>query len=239
VPVDLVTIHHEAGAGKPPTDDVWRFSEGGYTYGIGNTLWQRFRSVSESYATLNYNHVSLDICLSSDRHTVNDVTDAHLALIHDAFMDSYNRGEVTAQPLVRAHRNSPGSATACPGDFTMARWAEVASACSTAGIQQPEPPQPEEPESEADMLQSASALNQDGRAEMFALMLDGMIRKKVRAVGGAWSDWYEFGESFDGGLTAVTNTNGCIELFAHHTERGYCHRWQTQPNNGWSDWADL
>src|SRR6266404_1456091 len=109
-PVDLVTIHHE-GAGTPT--DVPRYAGGGYTYGIGASRWEHFRDVWVSYATLDFNHVSLDICLSGNR-MISMVTDPDIQLIHGAFMDARQRGYVTANPTVRAHKNSPGSSTVCP-----------------------------------------------------------------------------------------------------------------------------
>jgi hypothetical protein len=128
--VDLVTIHHEGGGA--PSDDVFRFAHGGYCYGIGVTLFERFRAPADGWATMNFNGQDLTICLSGDRTTA-PITDNDLELIHGAYLDCYNRGEVTAAPLVRAHRDSPGSATACPGNQTMARWADVAAACRASG----------------------------------------------------------------------------------------------------------
>ena len=76
-PVDLVTIHHE-GAGAPT--DVPRGAAGGYTYWIGVTRWTWLRDVWSNYATLNFNGVSLDICLSGDR-MVYPVSDSDITLI--------------------------------------------------------------------------------------------------------------------------------------------------------------
>lgn len=135
MPVDLVTVHHE-GAGAPTDTD--RYSEGGYTYGIGLTRWLRFRTVASSYATLNFNHVSMDVCLSGNRMDY-PVTDTDLDLMHGAFMDCYARGEVDAVPTVRAHKNSPGSSTVCPGDQTMARWSQVVE-CFRLDAPTPTPP---------------------------------------------------------------------------------------------------
>lgn len=134
MPVDLVTIHHEGGGS--PSDDVGRFAHGGYCYGIGVSLYERFRAPSDGWATMNFNGEDLTICLSGNRMTA-PVTDRDLDLIRGAFLDCYNRGEVTAAPLVRAHRDSPGSATACPGDKTMERWSAVSSACRADGAPPP------------------------------------------------------------------------------------------------------
>ena len=104
--VDLVTIHHEGGG--TPSDNVDRFADGGYCYGIGLTYWKRWRAPADGWATMNFNGEDLTLCLSGNRMT-SPVTDSDLDLIHGAFLDSFNRGEVTVAPLVRAHRNSPGS----------------------------------------------------------------------------------------------------------------------------------
>lgn len=131
-PVTLVTIHHQGGGA--PTDNSGGYSHGGYTYGIGKTRWEHFRSVWDSFATLNFNGESVDVCLSGDRHTGYPVTDADIELIRGAVADARSRGYVVGNPTVRAHQDSPGSATACPGNYTMNVWNKVVAACQ-AGSQ--------------------------------------------------------------------------------------------------------
>jgi hypothetical protein len=126
-PVSLVTVHHE-GAGAP-TADPSRYAHGGYTYGFGLGSWARLRDVWASYATLDYNGVSLDLCLSGNRMD-HAVTDDDLASIRAACADARARGYVVSAPTVRAHKDSPGSGTVCPGDRTMQRWSEVVAACT-------------------------------------------------------------------------------------------------------------
>lgn len=131
--VNIVTIHHE-GAGTPSDDP--RGASGGYTYWIGATKFEWLRSVYTSYATLAYNHVSLDICLSGNRMDV-DVTDADIALIRGAFMDCRARGEVVDQPRVQFHRDNNGLymfngslfSTVCPGDRAVAVRHQIEAAC--------------------------------------------------------------------------------------------------------------
>lgn len=138
--VDLVTIHHE-GAGDP--SDNPRGADGGYTYWIGTSRFERLRSVASSFATLHFNHVSLDICLSGNRMD-HVVTDNDIALIHGAFMDARAHGEIVDVPRVQAHRDNNGKymfngelfSTVCPGDLAMARWPEIVAAC------RPAPPAP-------------------------------------------------------------------------------------------------
>lgn len=127
-PVGIVTIHHE-GAGSPT--DSPRGADGGYSDWIGETVRTYLRNVWISFATLRYNHRSLDICINADRD-VFSLTDRHIALIHEAFMDHHARGEVIDTPLVRAHHFSPGSNTICPGTHVWPPpdvWARIVAAC--------------------------------------------------------------------------------------------------------------
>lgn len=147
MPVDMVHIHHEGGGAPCTAAQCDRFSHGGYCYGIGTDTFARWRSPSENYATADWNHRDWTPCFSGDRHTGYDVTDHDLAVLHDAFMDAYHRGEVTANPQVVAHRNAGGSnATACPGDKAMARWNDIANACRASGAPSPTPPPTPQPE---------------------------------------------------------------------------------------------
>jgi len=138
-PVSLVTVHHE-GAGAPASAaNIGRCAHGGYTYGFGSGAWSRFRDVWSSFATLNFNHVSLDLVLTGNRMDY-DVTDADLSSIRAACADARSRGYVVNAPTVRAHRDSPGSSTVCPGDRTMQRWSEVVAACTAGSTPGPTPP---------------------------------------------------------------------------------------------------
>jgi hypothetical protein len=156
-------------------------------------------------------------------------------MIHDAFMDAYRAGEVIAYPLVRAHRNSPGSATACPGDFTMDVWEKVARACSA---DEPEPePEPEPPED--DMTDLASAINEDGRPEVFQVGADGNLYNRWReASGGNWSSWNNLSGGLSGfaTVTAWRNQNGALEIWVTMRDGRTYQRWQT--GAGWSDWNE-
>jgi hypothetical protein len=190
-PVDLVTIHHEGSlAGDPagePSDDVARFQHGGYCCGLGATRWERWRAPADNWATLNYNGQDWTPCYSGDHHTGTRLTDMDLLLLHEAFLDAYNRGEVTANPVVRAHRDSPGSSTACPGDYVIDRWDEVVAACRPGG-----PPPPDQPAGGTDDMQPI-ALRKDGKPENeqpFGF-LDPVARK-------VWSHW-GFAINWDGG----------------------------------------
>lgn len=135
-PVLLCTVHHE-GAGAP--SDVPRGEAGGYTYWIGDSRFECLRTVWASFATLGFNHVSLDVCLSGNR-MVYPVTDKDLRLIGAACADARQRGYVVERPKVRAHKDSPGSSTVCPGTYTMKRWPVVVAAVQISGAGPPPPP---------------------------------------------------------------------------------------------------
>ena len=136
-PVTLVTVHHEGACAPAAPANIGRCAHGGYTYGFGSGAWSRFRDVWSSYATLNENGTSLDLVLSGNRMD-HAVTDSDIALIASAVTDARKLGYVVDTPEVRAHKNSPGSSTVCPGDYTMSRWPEVAAACQATGT----PPAP-------------------------------------------------------------------------------------------------
>ena len=140
--VNMVHIHHEGGGSPTTAAGCARFSEGGYCCGIGTDTFARWRSASENWATADWNHRDWTPCFSGDRHTGYEITDHDLTVLHNAFMDAYNRGEVTANPQVVAHRNAGGSnATACPGDKAMARWNDIVNACRAGGAApSPTPP---------------------------------------------------------------------------------------------------
>ena len=230
-PVNLVTIHHE-GAGTP-TEDVQRFSEGGYCYGLGITTWTRFRAPVDNWATLGFNGLDLTTCFSGDRTNI-PVTDSDLALLHSAFMDCYGRGEVTATPVVRAHRNSPGSSTVCPGDQTMLRWPDIVAACTYKPPPPPEPP--------VNTVQLRAETNLDGRGELFALNADGTVTHCWRAAGtGDWGPWTSFPAVPLVSIELMKNDDGHLELFGYPPAGGVIHCWQLEPNGGtgWSAWKSL
>lgn len=129
--VSRITIHHE-GAGNPV--DWARGGGGGYSIWLGDVngdhVYDVLRPPDISFATLNFNHVSLDICLSGDRD-VYPVTDADIWTLSTAVKDARDRGWVTAQPYVVPHHLSPGSNTVCPGTHAYPeRWNTIVAACT-------------------------------------------------------------------------------------------------------------
>jgi hypothetical protein len=231
-PVTLVTVHHE-GAGAPcPMTQASRFGPGGYTYGICTDGWAHFRDVWQSYATLNFNHRSLDLCLSGNRMDY-EVTAADIGTISSAVADARKRGYVVDQPMVRAHRDSPGSQTVCPGDLTMERWAAVVVACQAAPAPGPSPTPPEE----ADMM--ASTVNADGRSEVFRLNGTTLEHKWI-GPGNKWSAWVGLaGAPPLTDLTAWTNVDGRLEVAGTSTGGATGHMWQGSPGKDWSTWNPL
>lgn len=234
--VGLLTIHHQGGGA--PTDNSSGYSEGGYSYGIGATRWERFRSPYDSYATLNFNHVSMDVCLSGSRGNTDPaypVTDNDIELIHGAFMDCHGRGEVVDVPQVRAHRNSPGSSTACPGDNTMARWNDVVNACRVAA------PQPKPPEPEDDVADLATAFNHDGRPIIFQVGNDHRLYYRVRnAEATDWGDWTNLSGDKSGfaTVTAFANPSKRVEVWATTTDGKTFVRQQNADFSTWGGWTD-
>ena len=90
----------------------------------------------------------------------------------------------------------------------------------------------------------ATAVNQDGRIEVFAIGTDRALNHIWQtSPGGPWSSWAGLG----GGITEIAtavNRDGRIEVFAIGTDTALNHIWQTAPNGGpnrtsWSNWAGL
>jgi len=168
-----------------------------------------------------------------------DVTSNDINLIHQAFQFYYDHGKVTAVPDVVAHRNSPGSATACPGDRTMNVWNKVVDACRAGATPGPEPKPPEE-----DFVDLASAINHDKRPVIFQVGGDKQLYMKIRNTsGGGWSDWKNLsdGKKNFATVTAFVNPDPMrtIEVFVTMEDGHTLHKWQTGADfAGWSAWSD-
>lgn len=222
VAVERVTIHHEGGP-QPPSNDPGGAAAGGYTFWIGVDQWTRLRSVADSYATLDWNHRSVDVCLSGNRMDV-PVYANDIAMIGQAVADAYDRGEVVQTPDIVPHRWSPGSATVCPGDYTMAVWSDVMSAITIALGGQP---------------MMSSAMNADGRAEVFRLN-GTTLENKWRDLSGKWSVWSVLpGAPALVDLSAIKNDDGRLEVFGTDTGGATGHMWQQAAGKNWSTWAPL
>lgn len=241
-PVNMVHIHHEGGGAPCTAAECDRFSHGGYCYGIGTDNFRRWRSPAENWATADWNHRDLTLCFSGDRHTGYEVTNHDLIVLHDAFMDSYNRGEVTAAPSVVAHRNAGGSnATACPGDRAMRRFNDIVLACRVAGGPRPTPePTPPKPPEE-DIVDLANAKNHDGRPVIFQVGGDKNLYYRIRdATGGDWSDWRDLTGGFKNfaTVTAFVNDDKRIEVWVTMLDGKSFSRRQTADFAKWENWID-
>lgn len=132
-PVELVTIHHEGG-GAPRDFPGGRWP---YTYWLGATSFHEIQTPWTSWGTINFNGVSLDVVFSGQRQPgipnspAYPVSDNDINIFAAIIENARSQGFVVDDPLVRAHRNSPGSNTACPGDNTMARWSDIVRVCTT------------------------------------------------------------------------------------------------------------
>jgi hypothetical protein len=92
----------------------------------------------------------------------------------------------------------------------------------------------------------AVAANADGRLEFFAATTDGTLWHRWQtAPSNGWSDYGSFGALPTGGNAVpgtpavASNQDGRLELFVVGADSALWHRWQTAPNNGWSDWSPL
>ena len=235
--VNMVHVHHEGGGAPTTAANCSRFSEGGYCYGIGTDTYARWRTPEQNYATADWNHRDWTPCFSGNRMTY-PVTDHDLTVLHNAFMDAYNRGEVTAHPQVVAHRNAGGSnATLCPGDLAMARFPEIQVACSVSAPPTPTPPPEDDP------MDLASAINHDGRPVVVQVGGDKRLYFKIRdATGGGWSTWRDLSQGFKDFATAtafVNPKNKAINVWVTMLDGKTFQTWQNEPDfASWSGWDD-
>jgi hypothetical protein len=93
--------------------------------------------------------------------------------------------------------------------------------------------------------------NADGRLELFVSTNDGINEDDhdvwhvwQTAPNNGWSGWQSLGSPGGGVsgqgayLTVGTSNDGRLELFATANDGNLWHRWQTAPNNGWSQWTN-
>ena len=53
------------------------------------------------------------------------------------------------------------------------------------------------------------------------------------------SGWYPLGGNLSHNISAITNQNGRLEVFARGGDNALYHIWQTSPGGGWSNWDSL
>lgn len=151
--VNTIKIHHEGGG--RPHDDPGHAGTMGYGIWIGPSpgSFTMLRPPWEDFATLNLNHVVMSVCYSGQRHDTRNalqrflrwrnpaypITDIEITNTRLAVEEARRRGWVTNTPAVSPHDNLFGSATACPGSETYARWVDVVNACYVNTIPVPAP----------------------------------------------------------------------------------------------------
>ncbi|WP_328966278.1 hypothetical protein [Streptomyces sp. NBC_00239] len=80
----------------------------------------------------------------------------------------------------------------------------------------------------------------DGLLEIFAVKLDGSIKRRFQTGNGTWSDWYDLQGTFKGSPRVASNADGRLELFAIGTDSKLYHSWQGSPNGvWWSGWQPI
>jgi hypothetical protein len=91
----------------------------------------------------------------------------------------------------------------------------------------------------------ALAKNKDGRLELVATSTRQGSRDTVwhawQTTSGEWTRWQKFGKpggSHDGAAMA-RNVDGRLEAIVWGRAEEVSYRWQTDPNNGWSEWDSL
>jgi len=89
------------------------------------------------------------------------------------------------------------------------------------------------------VLQIATAVNADGRIEVFAIGTNqALFHMWQTAPNSGWSNW----ASLLGGITRIAtavNVDGTIEVFAIGTDKALNHIYQTSPGGPWSSWVGL
>jgi hypothetical protein len=136
-------------------------------------------------------------------------------------------GRVHNFPTIIGHRDV--AQTACPGAYL---YSQLDSVRAWAGANQ-------------DTMRSSQGFwssvtigtNQDGRLELFAIGLDGLIYHNWQVYGG-WSGWEALGGRFAGRLTVANNADGRLEVFGISVSGRLTHAWQTVPNGGWSGFKE-
>jgi len=83
-------------------------------------------------------------------------------------------------------------------------------------------------------------LNDDERAELFALGYDNQIYHKWVNYDGTWSNWVSLGGNFSTGAQAVRNVDGRLEVFAIGNDDQMYHNFQTSAGSVYQDnWIPL
>ena len=92
------------------------------------------------------------------------------------------------------------------------------------------------------LSQIVTALNADGRLELFALVADnGDVYHKWQLESGGpnWSGWFSLGATKLQRIAPAINLDGSIELFAIGGDSNIYHIAQTKPNGIWGGWSKI
>jgi len=137
LPLSLVDIHHE-GFGKPRNGVYLPH----YSYILGVDEWHIRSDLNTPVAvkpggdtsTIDFNRELIGVVLTGNRQTgIKDnpaypVTDIDIEMMVEVGVDARRRGWLVNNPVVKPHKDMPGSNTVCPGDLTLARWDDVSNA---------------------------------------------------------------------------------------------------------------
>ena len=88
----------------------------------------------------------------------------------------------------------------------------------------------------------AVGFSADGRLEVLAVSDGGQLlhQWQLAVAGKNWSTWFSHGVTPGGSLYAspavAAAADGRLEVFAVDSSLMLSHKWQTAPNDGWSDW---
>jgi len=118
---------------------------------------------------------------------------------------------IFSHELVESATDPEGSAIlGVPGTCSQSGWCEIGDVCNSTGV--------------LNGVRVQSYWSQRDRA---CVIPTGLPR------------WTGMGGGINGGLTAIRNADGRLEVFARGTDAALWHIWQTARSNGWSGWGSL
>jgi hypothetical protein len=136
-PFNVIVEHHE-GDGKPRNGVYLPH----YSYIIGLDEWHLRSDLVDPAApkpggdtsTGDFNRTVIGVCATGQRQTgipdspAYPVTNTDIQIRVEIGNDARKRGWLVDYPNVVPHKDMPGNSTACPGDLTLQRWAEIKNA---------------------------------------------------------------------------------------------------------------
>ena len=139
-----------------------------------------------------------------------DNDNAHFAWVtNNGTLDSVTR--IFSHELVESATDPEGSAIlGTPGTCAQSGWCEIGDVCSTTG-----------------RLNGVLVQSYWSQRDGACIVPTGLPR------------WSRVGGVINGGLSALRNADGRLELFTRGSDGALWHIWQTARNNGWSGWSSL